>query len=317
MGRKNPPKQASEQGVAQNPQELSQSTASDSVSSQDEIKNEVESLKQSLTPESQALVRILTLIITQQFADQIATLKNELEKKEAVITKLQQDVTTLSDEVENLKQHIDNVEQYERRDTVLLSGPVLPDETPQENTTQVVITSIKDNLRINITDRDINIAHRIGSSAQQRKRPIIVKLTNRSLKHDLQRACVNLKPQLYINESLTPARLHILKQVLTIKKSHKAKFQQCYTSDGKIVIKLKNSTQKHIITDNKSLMVFLEMYPEMMDTHLEATTQQPWTAVPSSYTKTIILLLTWTKTQTVKVKHYFSLMNGVCVCVCV
>ena len=123
--------------------------------------------------------------------------------------------------------------------------------------------------------KETSIAHRLGSSAQQKKRPIIVKLTNRSLKQDLVRACVNLKPQLYINESLTPTRLNILKQVLNVRKAHRAKFQQCYTSDGKIVIKLKNSTQKHTITDSTSLMFFLDKYPEMKDTYTAATAQQP------------------------------------------
>ena len=262
------------EAVTSKPTEPTQPSTSASTASHD-VDSEVESLKQSLTPDSQTLVQILTIIITQQFSDQLDHLKSDLRRKDTEIANLQEDISCLKSTVEDLKQHIDNVEQYERRDTVLLSGPMLPKETNQENSTQVAINSIRDNLRINISERDINIAHRLGSNTQQKNRSIIVKLANRSLKQDLIKACVNLKPQFYVNESLTPTRLNILKQVLTIRKAHRAKFQQCYTSDGKIVIKLRNSTHKYIITDNKSLLAFLERYPEMKDTYLAAASQQP------------------------------------------
>ena len=267
-------KQTGAEATSQKQDDAKQPSSSAPVTNIDDINSEVESLKQSLSPDSRTLVQIITIIITQQFSGQIDILKTELKKKETEIAQLQNDVTNLNDKVENLTKHLDNVEQYERRDTILLSGPVLPNETQHENTTQVAIASIKENLKININERDINIAHRLGSSVHQKKRPIIVKLTNRSLKQDLVGACVNLKPQLYINESLTPTRLSIFKQVLNVRKTHRAKFQQCYTSDGKIVIKLKNSTQKHMITDNTSLMSFLDKYPEMKDTYTAATTQQ-------------------------------------------
>ena len=268
-------KQTGAEAASQIEDQETQPTPSATVTSLDDANKEVESLKQSLSPDSRTLVQIITIIITQQFSGQIDILKSELKKKETEISLLQNDVSNLNEKVEKLTQHLDNVEQYERRDTVLLSGPVLPNETLHENTTQVAIASIKTNLSININEKDISIAHRLGSSAHQKKRPIIVKFTNRSLKQELVRACVNLKPQLYINESLTPTRLSLFKQVLSVRKAHRVKFQQCYTNDGKIVIKLKNSTQKHIITDNTSLMSFLDKYPEMKDTYIATTTQQP------------------------------------------
>ena len=91
----------------------------------------------------------------------------------------------------------------------------------------------------------------------------------RNLKHDLVGACVQLKPKLYINESLTPKRRNLLNTVLTIRKDHKAKFQQCYTKDGTIMVKLKNSTVKHAIVDEKTLKSFLDM----MDTYQQAISQ--------------------------------------------
>ena len=95
----------------------------------------------------------------------------------------------------------------------------------------------------------------------------MVKLVNRSLKYDLVGASINLKPGIYVNESLTPKRLNIMKKVLAIRKQHRQKFQQCYTKDGKIIIKLRNSTVKHIIVDETTLLDFLEKYPAMNDTY--------------------------------------------------
>ncbi len=57
-----------------------------------------------------------------------------------------------------------------------------------------------------MTPSDINIAHRLGPKQQGKKRPIIVKLQNHAKKSELVQACITVKPQLYINESLTPRR---------------------------------------------------------------------------------------------------------------
>ena len=179
----------------------------------------------------------------------------------------------LQDKISDLESNLDNVDQYERRDTIILSGPSIPAETNTEHTTSVVVNTIKDNLKINLKDSDISVSHRLGSQKQQRNRPIIVKLTNRTLKHDLIGACIQLKPQLYINESLTPKRKNLFNTILNIRRQHKAKFQQCYTKEGTIFIKLHNSTIKYKIADDKSLMTFLEKYPQMMDTYLQITSQ--------------------------------------------
>lgn len=100
----------------------------------------------------------------------------------------------------------------------------------------VVVNTIKDILKINIRESNISVAHRMS---QYRVRHMIVKLVNRSQKYQIVGACIKTRPNLYINESLTPNHLSLLKQVLAIRKQHRQKFQQCFTKDGKIIIKLK------------------------------------------------------------------------------
>lgn len=246
-------------------------TTNVSKADQDDLdEGELEQLMNTITPESKTLVKILTIIISKQSRCELKTIRDELTEKDKQITQLKKDVIEMKDKLADLETQVDDAEQYERRDTIIISGPSLPSETSAENPANTVINTIKDTLKININTNDINIAHRLGPKHQQTSRPMIVKLTNRSLKQDIMTACVNIKPNLYINESLTPKRLKIYKQVLHIRKVHKNKFQQCFTKNGRIMIKLKNSTVRHVVVDELTFKRFLEKYPDMMDTYQES-----------------------------------------------
>lgn len=228
----------------------------------------VESLLTNLSKENKTLVKIMKVIITQQLKTEIESLKEEMNRKDTEVEQLKSEVKDLKNKVITLETQIDDVEQYERRDTIILSGPTVPAETQTENTVSLAVGTIKDHLKINVEASDISVAHRLGPK-QNQTRPIIVKLVNRSLKYDMVGACIKLKPGLYVNESLTPKRLSVMKKILAIRKQHQQKFQQCYTKDGKIMIKLKNSTVKHTIVDDKTLLNFLEKYPVMKNTYEE------------------------------------------------
>ena len=229
---------------------------------------------ETLTEESKSTVKVLSKILDIQLSEKLSTLHKIIAEKDQKIVKLETEVNDLKTKVQELENNIDSVDQYERRDTIILSGSSVPEETTNETTNSVVISAIKDNLKIILNESDISVSHRLGPKRQDRNRPIIVKLNNRSIKHDLVGACVRLRPQLYINESLTPRRRTLFNAVLQIKKTHKPKFQQCYTKDGTIIVKLKNSTVKHAINDEKSLTAFLEKYPEMMDTYRQMTSSR-------------------------------------------
>ena len=236
--------------------------------------SDVDALLATLPEECKTVVKVITEIITNRLSEKIVNLQKDLTEKEKAINDLKINVTTLTSRVNVLELHLDDVDQYERRDTVILSGASLPAESTQENTTNIVTQAIKDQLKINIQPGDISVSHRLGTKRQQHNRPIIVKLVNWSLKHDLVGACVQLRPQLYINESLTPKRIDLLSKIELIRKDHKQKFQQCYTQDGRIIVKFRNSTIKHTITNEKHMMDFLEKYPLMLDTYRQHLKRQ-------------------------------------------
>ena len=236
----------------------------DSTSQRSSLEDECDRLLQTVPEDQRTILKIFSKLVRVQLQAELQQLRTELTGKDEEIRDLVSEVSDLKQKVKVLETHIDDVDQYERRDTIIINGPALPNETALENARNVAISTFKDKLKININASDISVAHRLGKNATQtRKRPIILKLVNRSLKNDLINACIHLKPQLYINESLTPKRSAIMKKILYVRREHKAKFQQCYTHDGKIIIKLRNSTIKHVITDEVSLSQFLGKYPDM------------------------------------------------------
>lgn len=243
------------------------SEASAAVALPDLEDNELGAMLNGLSTESKAFVKILKLVITKQFKTELEVIKEEIVKKGTEITNLKTEIKDLKDQIHSFETHTDNTEQYEHNDTVVISGPSLPTKTAQENTKSVVVTTFRDHLKINIKDEGISVAYRLGPAHHSKNRPMTVKLVNRSLKHDLLGACINLKPTLYINKNFTPKRTYIMKKVLAVRKIHKQKFKQYYTKDEKIVVELQNSTVRHTIIEDQSLIVFLDKYPAMMDTY--------------------------------------------------
>ena len=233
--------------------------------SQSEIRKMMDSLGES----EKTLVKIMTAVLRDTFAPEFQSLKDALESNNRTIKQLSDRCDQLENKVATLESHIDELEQYGRRESLIFSGNDLPAETTGEETTGVICSVVKEKLGLIIKSSDISVSHRLGKVKEDRSRPIIVKLINRSLKYDLVSACVARRANLYVNESLTPRRRRLLNQVLMVRKDHKKAFQSCYTSEGRIVIRLKNSNAKHVIHDENSLLKFLEKYPLMHDTYLK------------------------------------------------
>ena len=211
------------------------------------------------------------------FQTEIDKLSAEVKKRDEIISEMEDELSRQRDELEELRTYADSVDQYSRRESLIISGYCLSDECEGEDTTKIVVDLVKDKLQLELNPNSISVSHRLGkprlnktsatpstpSTKSARPRPIIIKLVQRSIKYDLIKACAIHKPPLYINESLTPARKRILHDVLRIRASHKKKFKSCYASEGRVVITLANSTVRHFVTDKKSLLVFLENYPDM------------------------------------------------------
>ena len=181
--------------------------------------NIMDLISSDLAPLSQEGKAIVSTIV------KALTLINQ--EKDHVIENQQSKVNSLESKITKLEDQIDDANQYERRDTIIISGPALLTEQNMENKVDIVVNTIKANLHINIDHAEINIAHRLGPKQQNKPRPIIAKLLSRSKKSDIMNACVTIKPNIYINESLTPKHRTIYTTLLAIRKQHRDVFQQC------------------------------------------------------------------------------------------
>lgn len=171
-----------------------------------------------------------------------------LEKKSKETDDLRVQVTTLRVQVTGLEERLDDTDAYERRDTIIFSGPAIPQVIKDEDCVKLICRVVDDKLHVKMSPSDISTAHRIGKKPETEidRRNIIVKLCRRDLKHDIIQACRTIKPDLYVNESLTPVRNTIFYVLRKIKKDFPTKIAGCNTSEGKVYawVKAKKADDK-------------------------------------------------------------------------
>ena len=77
-------------------------------------------------------------------------------------------MASLEKQVIDLTHALDEVDQYERRDTIILSGPDLPAERDDESPSDVVMSTMNNILGLKLAQGDLNVDHRLG---RRRVRP--------------------------------------------------------------------------------------------------------------------------------------------------
>ena len=89
-----------------------------------------------------------------------------------------------------LKSNIDSNKQYGRKNTLIISGPILPIADANEKYKLVVQDLLRRHTKLNINPNDISIAHCIGrmNSTLPDKRNIIFKLYRRDLVNNILNA---------------------------------------------------------------------------------------------------------------------------------
>ena len=201
---------------------------------------------------------------------QVAMLTAKNTELMAKITSLENRMSSLESHVKSIHHHLDDVDQYERRDTVIISGNDLPEETATEAAAEVALTTLNRTLDLNLNMADINVAHRLGRK-NNRKRPIIIKLHSRTKKSLIIKRCISKRPQLYVNESLTPSRRRIYSKLLVIRKNNPGLIQQLHTNDGNIFIRIQGAEDKFQFTNEESLFRILENFPILFGAYSSLT----------------------------------------------
>ena len=220
--------------------------------------------------------------ITDYYDAQLTEKDHLIQSLSEKVDNLQSTNTNLAEKLSRLENELDDTAQYQRRDTLIFSGNVVPKERAEENSTQILVDAVASHLKIPFSAEDVSVAHRLGKKREDDiPRPIIVKLISRNKKAQIVRARIALpKPTsndgatatngrvLHVNESLTPVRRNLFYKLRQLRKKHPNLFKHLYTQDGKITVKLSaTNDRKYIITTEAHFMEFLEVSPILKDTY--------------------------------------------------
>ena len=197
-----------------------------------------------------------------------------INKKDEEIQVLKTEVSTLKKEVTKLECLIDDSDAYERRDTLIFSGPAVPSGSQGENCSEIVQKIAKDKLNCIISPTDISTAHRLGKHQSQRTdtRSIIVKFCRRDIKNQLYAAKRNQPDpiRVYVNESITQPRQNVYHTLRKIKKSCPNLLAGVSTHDGRVYAytKVENASsaassqrdRRHLVNNQEMLQKFCEEF---------------------------------------------------------
>ena len=218
---------------------------------------DLEALKSKLSEDG----KLIIAFIEHEF-------KKFSESKDREVQELKDEVTGLRSEINTLKGQIDDADAYERRDTIIISGEKVPLVTPGEVGSEIVQRLVKDELKLNLSPDSISTAHRLGRKPPNQspdRRNLIVKLVRRDVKHEIISASRKQprRSNLYISESLTPARSSLFYALRQMKKSRLIK--GCTTYDGRVYAFTASPQEsqrdvRHPITSHEDLKKFCSKY---------------------------------------------------------
>jgi hypothetical protein len=192
---------------------------------------------QGLSLEGNKIVTAIKMELAKQLEQQRIAFLTIVEEKTREVDGLRTEVRELRDIVVKLEEKVDDGDAYERRDTLIFSGDGVPAVAAEESCRDIICSLVTNKLHLVMRPADISTAHRLGRKPLSQlpdRRKIAVKLCRRDLKRDILYACRQEKPDLYVNESLTPSRNTIMYVIRKMKKEHPHQVMGCSSIDGRV-----------------------------------------------------------------------------------
>ena len=173
------------------------------------IESDVKKLFEVQAESKQAQIKVTESL--QSLSDKLDEIEAENKKKDDKISKLEERVKELVEENKGMSASVDEMEQYSRRNCLLLHGVK---ENTNEDTDDIVVKTISENLDIHLQKEDLDRTHRVGKGNRSdgKARPIIIKFARYNVRRNIYSNKKRLKGKsLLITESLTAARVKLLK----------------------------------------------------------------------------------------------------------
>lgn len=200
-----------------------------------------------ISDESRKIVELLS----SKLEGAVSELKAILELKDSKINKLESELASMKREWQDLREKVEDIENFQRRDSLVISGEGIPAAAPAERTTEVVRAVVRSHLKVELGDGDVLEAYRTGLRGTQDpgRGQIVVKLRHHSLREDLVRTSKTVRPaNVFINENLTPMRSKILYTLRQAKRRFPDKINGCGSRNGQVYawIKPPNPSAKNM-----------------------------------------------------------------------
>ena len=102
------------------------------------------------------------------FSNKFDELEREHKKKNEKMKELEETIDNLTEKNKSLTSDVDELEQYSRRNCLLLHGV---QENENENTDDIVLKTMSEELDIEIKENDLHRTHRIGNRSRKDYKP--------------------------------------------------------------------------------------------------------------------------------------------------
>lgn len=175
-----------------------------------------------------------------EMEEKLSTLEKEIDHcnvKKRLRT-VENTIITLEKENVALKIKMDTLEQYSRKNNIIINGI---NEEKNEDICFKVASLVREKLQVNINQGDISACHRVGNkNTNTSGRPVIVKFTNLSIKHNILKNRKFLKnTTVFVAEDLTRQRYRLYTDC-----RNKLGNRNVWISNGKITVKIADGKDK-------------------------------------------------------------------------
>ena len=191
---------------------------------------------------------LLQQAICGPLMDEVRSLRAKCEEKDELIDSLSDQVTALKCTIQSLEASNDDLEQYQRRNSLRISG--IPEED-DEDCMELALKVANEKLRLDppLEVRDIDRTHRSGQRKPGKPKQILVKFATyhqRRRFYEARKSIYTSGNTVFVNEDLTKTRGTILWTARKAKREEKLK--ECWSSDGRIFIRRQDNSKHQVKT---------------------------------------------------------------------
>ncbi|XP_060082347.1 uncharacterized protein LOC132561663 [Ylistrum balloti] len=187
-------------------------------------------------------------VLVEQLEGKIFDLEKENEFLRRKVEELEEHTRNSEQSNASLDYKLNDLEQHGRKNSIrIVSVEDKNDRESVEECVEKVVTLVKNSLKVDINENDIDIAHRLGRFNSDRPRTIICKFTHRRKKTQILSKRRNLRgSKIVIFEDLTKRNQDILKQAYRLKS-----VKHSYSVNGKLFVVLENGKKRRLEYDTE------------------------------------------------------------------